>query len=108
MNTSKIVKPKFRAKCARCDHIFLVTKARPKVEDAEPQTENSVPQKTKTVRVSRPTVPEFEADCNIITICNQKGGVAKTTTCLNLGASLALIVKRMLLSEFDIQSNLTL
>jgi chromosome partitioning protein len=49
----------------------------------------------------------FDHD-NIITVSNQKGGVAKTSTCLNLGLSLALHDKRVLLIDFDIQANLTI
>ena len=45
---------------------------------------------------------------NVITFSNQKGGVAKTTTCLNLGMSLALLKKRVLLIDFDGQANLSL
>ncbi|MCP3688288.1 MAG: ParA family protein [Gammaproteobacteria bacterium] len=47
-------------------------------------------------------------NCRVITICNQKGGVAKTTTCLNLATALMLNGKRVLVVDFDIQSNLTL
>jgi len=43
-----------------------------------------------------------------IVITNQKGGVAKTSTCLNLGLSLALFEKRVLLIDFDVQANLTI
>jgi len=44
----------------------------------------------------------------IIAISNEKGGVAKTTSTLSLGAALAEIAQKVLLIDLDPQANLTL
>ena len=46
--------------------------------------------------------------CKVITVSNQKGGTAKTTSCVNLGIGLASAGNKVLLIDTDPQGSLSI
>ena len=73
---------------------------------AEPMT--AEPAETPAVDAVAPIVTESSTGVRILVLANQKGGVAKTTTTLNLGVAFGEMGYRVLLVDLDPQGNLTM
>ncbi len=92
-------KPSMKVKCSRCKSIFIAYKT--------PQ-QDVTPFVLDDTNIAQDVKEQPSHKCKIICVCNQKGGVAKTSTCMNIASALSAQDKRVLLIDFDVQANLSL
>jgi chromosome partitioning protein len=88
----KVKGNRFLARCSRCGNIFSAYR----------------PVAVQQIEFMDFSAARSASRTNIIAVSNQKGGVAKTSTSLNVGAALAAAGQKVLLVDFDIQANLSL
>jgi chromosome partitioning protein len=88
----------------------IQSRPEPLAEEPAPEADDSMP---RLQAVPEPVVVPAPAReegvmANVIVLANQKGGVAKTTTTLNLGVALGEKGHRVLVIDLDPQGNLTM
>jgi chromosome partitioning protein len=88
----KVKGNRFLARCTRCGNIFSAYR----------------PVSVQQIEFMDLASARAAKRAHITAVSNQKGGVAKTSTTLNLGAALAAAGQKVLLVDFDIQANLSL
>ena len=89
----------------------LQPRPEPDPEPVEDVPVEAVEEPPRLIAVPEPVVtpdPESALMANVIALANQKGGVAKTTTTLNLGVALRERGNRVLVIDLDPQGNLTM